>query len=709
MATLIVLDSVLPREWLPQQNWRVVDLPNLVDSPKELASGRPVHLHPWFEDVALPLLRGIQEESVLFLIEAHIQVTTHARATDYEGIEFLKHLRLTPLLAVRKGAEANQAKKHIGRSHAILHSWAPLSTMLDARPGNLIASSEGVSVVPTFRVRDLLANAKRTQELMKLRADIDSDRFAAAVRADFTPPESTHQTSNWWGVRQLTLGAAAIAGTKDQTVVPASVEQELQKLDNKKAFFLAGGAEFSVEGEHAKDDRVELTKLRKVFKHGPDGLQPPHIVYVDDEMDKGWGDAVYFVLTGEKLPKAGSPAWFHTSMGMLAQPENSREDWRNLAEMILGESPDLILTDLRLLGRLESSTAVKDTSGAKLVRFLREHAPAVPILLMTASNKAWTFQEAFRLGADAYWMKEGIGDHAVPSSSAANAAELVRLVRTLLAEDYQLLRKIYDRVGEFQRDWDVPQQPASPVGPKWTVWWREMTWPAPLPSLHGPEPDRTTIPDKDNAFYLLGNLVDMYREYLRLFTLRYGSSRLTGEGEKDEPETKEQREIRTQRKEETADFWLRSLVVQTGRIVECVHCIDDIRHDVNPALPAGQRPYQSGGTIGAHMDRDYSTGQRFVRRMRRDWVGQGLYDVRNVAAHYDRNTPSLAHGNIRSLLAALFAWLSTPPPTQDCGGGRWPDVQDFFSGSWRDETLVGHYRSLLGSEQLNLPTGVTNP
>ena len=414
-------------------------------------------------------------------------------------------------------------------------------------------------------------------------------------------------------------------------------------------------------------------------------------------MDKGWGEAVHFVLTGRHLPKPEGSVWFHTTMGLLAQPDNSSEDWRSLANMILEQKPALILTDLRLLGGLESTRAVRDTSGAKLVSFLREQAPAVPILMMTASNKAWTFQEAFRLGVDAYWMKEGIGDHAAPSRSVKNAAELVRLIRSLLGEDHQVLRRIHDRIGEFTRDWDTPNPP----------WWKQMTWPGPMPALYPPEPDLVTRPDKDKAFELLRNLVHMYREYLRLFTLRYGPVGLTGDRDDGQRESKEEAQARTQRKEETADFWVRSLVVQVGRVIECIHCINVIRHQINPNMPAGRPQYQSGGTIGGH--RYTLGGQRLTQRMRRDWFGQGLYEMRNIAAHYDPGVPPLEHGNLRSLLAALFAWLSVTPKTRDVASGRWPEAKDFFTGPHRDGKLVSEYRFLFGSEELILPSDPGHP
>lgn len=66
---------------------------------------------------------------------------------------------------------------------------------------------------------------------------------------------------------------------------------------------------------------------------------------------------------------------------------------------------DLIFLDLRL-ERQDEDTAVGEISGMRLLRKLKqEWFPWVPILVITASEKALTYATARKIGADGYWIK----------------------------------------------------------------------------------------------------------------------------------------------------------------------------------------------------------------------------------------------------------------------------------------------------------------
>ena len=261
MPVVMLLDGVLPPEWLPEAGgpWTVEVLPR----PGTHYRGRQVplfdSLDDYFANEAHGLLAKMKDEHIVFVIEAHIRLTNSSRATDYEGIECLKHIRLTRDLNWEEDTDGKPKKRSLGRSHAIVHSWAPLPKILAAKPGNLILCTEGVTLVPTFHVQHLLKDSKRLNTLSQKQADIEGDFFAAGIRADYIPPVSDHDTSNWWGVQQLALGVEAIEGTKNGRAVPTSVESELKKLYNKKAFFLAGGRSIPDDREEARSHRAGLS------------------------------------------------------------------------------------------------------------------------------------------------------------------------------------------------------------------------------------------------------------------------------------------------------------------------------------------------------------------------------------------------------------------------------------------------------------------
>ena len=359
----------------------------------------------------------------------------------------------------------------------------------------------------------------------------------------------------------------------------------------------------------------------------------PMIVVVDDSIDHGWDEALYMAFTGAPLP-TGDPAWLDTSLGLLAgklTPEN-------LATRILERNPNLVITDLRLRGDEDAELPVREMSGARLVQIIRERAPALPILMMTASNKLWTYQEAFTLGVDGYWMKDGLGDHSTPAGASKNTARLLRQVLVLLGKDYQLLRRLDEQIAEMRRDWSSGDR---------APWWKNTKWPMPSPVLgvfdghYPPDPPQQTAPDPDQVFGILRNIVQVFREYLRQFSLQYGAEALYG-GTVAE-------------KTFAADFWVRSLMMHVGRLVEAVHCFEGLRA-MDPQL-GRLRSYASAGTIGGYpVHRD-----RRLQKMRRDWFGQALYENRNTAVHFNPERPQFTHADLRRVLAGVIAWLTVRP------------------------------------------------
>ena len=604
---------------------------------------------------------GTKQESGILLIHANGCFTRRASRQELEGIEILKHIRLTDGLGVRAW-------------HAIVYSFEPLEDILRRKPGSMILLSRGVSFLRLPEALDLEAalriehkddtfTIERLANHTDNRGPIDAG-LRPFIASDYRPPDTDHPISNWWGVQQLMRAAEGLNRTSQAAVVPLSVEAELKKIENKKAFFLAR--------EMFRTPRVGATgvlrKLREKFRNNP-----PVIVYVDDEINAGWKEAMYFVLTGENLSGA-APAWYQTYAGSGNGLATGESDWQQFADDILLRKPSLVITDLRLLGSSEADRQISEISGAKLVAALRERAPAVPILLATASNKAWTLQEVFKLGVDAYWMKEGIGDHAGPWAGEENASELVRVIQKLLGADYQVLRVIDRTINEFVDNCNAADRSLWP-------WWKEMEWWNAAEANGRDSRLRQTNPDVGDITSLLRNLTSMYREYLRLFTLKHGSK---------EPSSGKK----------STDFWSRPFAVHIGRIIECVHCFDQIRVTID--VP-DQRSVATAGTVGGYPT--YAPGRSgTVRTMRADWLGQTLYNIRNSAAHFDaQELPDLTKDHVRSLLQVLFTWLSTrpscqgPPSTFVVGTRQdkpvYPRLEDFFIGVDSESGLVDtHYR-----------------
>jgi hypothetical protein len=215
----------------------------------------------------------------LYLIHAHGKFTNQANRQDLEGVELLKHIRLTDWLGA------------LQRWHAIVYSFEPLEDILRRRPGDLILTSPSVTFLrlpDALNIENAVSRAFSNQSKHVSLADLASsseyraridDSFRPFVACDFKPPDSEHELSNWWGARQVISGLSRVERIADGEGVPAAAETALKKLRNKKALYLAGQQS---RAEKIDAPRRELIRRnRKLLQeHFQNGKKPPKVVYV---------------------------------------------------------------------------------------------------------------------------------------------------------------------------------------------------------------------------------------------------------------------------------------------------------------------------------------------------------------------------------------------------------------------------------------------
>lgn len=466
------------------------------------------------EHHSLKSLMGNVSDECLFLIHVNLKPTKFSTRQDQEGIELLKHIRLT-----------DKAELDDGRNtHVILYSFEDQLELLKRKPGNLIMLSEGVTF---FRLPDGLNQMATPAELAKFadkRADVDRKDFKRFVQCDFQLPDAAHQFSNWWGVYKLSSvvpGSNRTTNTnksdfKDKLraqllsacvrEIDALVQKELRVLANKKALFLFGGSE-------------QLGPSSPPIMPTEAPSQKLIILHLDDEPN--WTTCLRWLINSHFVDVD------YESLNKI--PEHIDKEW--VLTNVCKKSPSLILLDLRLRGPHEVGKPVKDTSGATLAKMIREETPGTPIILMTASNKAWVFEEMMKLGVDGYWMKEGVGEHLPPEGSVRNSERLLDIISTALSEHYQFLREFTDRIAQIKN---------SP-----SPWWEHYNkW---------PNRDNTKA-DPASVHRLLSGAFVLFRECLRLFCMGYA---YTG-GSSD---------IKTS--------WMSAPIMEMAKVIELVHNLEE--------------------------------------------------------------------------------------------------------------------------------------
>lgn len=458
------------------------------------------------QSVGLKSLIGKASEKHVFLIHVNHKRTKSALRQDQEGVELLKHIRLTEELGDYRN------------SHVVLYSFEEQLQLLNRKPGNLILLSEGVTF---FRLPDNLedmANPEKLANLADKPAHVEWDDFKRFVQCDYQPPDSAHQFSNWWGLRQIIRARRAVRSDSSISM-PSIVTDNLGLLVNKKTHFLFGDKDVKTE------DELNTSLKASLIKHTR-SIQPnSKIVYIDDEA--GWGESLGNWLE-EDLENI-SDLIYCPPPPAVWENDQSLKDWvvSTVLKTVDESGSWLVLLDLRLLGNKEIDLRVSDTSGAKIARIIRGLASGLPVILMTASNKAYSYEAALKEGIDGYWMKEGVGEHAPQGGSCKNYVELLLLVSKALGPEYQFLRLFSQKVGNLKNATDPN-------------WWESHLW----------RDGTTTTADRKTVGKILDGIMILLREYLRLFCMGYG---FKGEGGRIE------------------QAWICSLMVESAKLLELVH------------------------------------------------------------------------------------------------------------------------------------------
>ncbi|MCI0611595.1 response regulator, partial [bacterium] len=331
----------------------------------------------------------------MFLFNINLKTTPFSFRQDQNGVELLKHIRLTEELGDARNL------------HAVLYSFEAQLELLKRKPGNLIMLSEGVTF---HRLPDRLHEWTTVTQLSKLavkRANVDQRDFKRFVQCDYQPPDSAHQFSNWWGLQQVVFTRREVL-SKPDIPMPEIVNVNLYLLENKKTQFLFDDGIITSKNIIARQLESSLTESIKLIH------KSSNIIYIDDEIyiDKklAWGNLADWLK--EDIPGISEFICYQPPE-QIFDTDTSLAKW--FIDKVIKKSgqddPSLVLLDLRLQGDREADVQVRGVSGAKLASIIRKWKPGLPIILMTASNKAHSFEVAMKLGVDGYWMKEGVGEH----------------------------------------------------------------------------------------------------------------------------------------------------------------------------------------------------------------------------------------------------------------------------------------------------------
>lgn len=598
---------------------------NGIDLAAEPLPASTIHaddLDQWFWEWARACARkdsGVFQQDGVFLIHANARFTPGASRQDLQGIELLKHIRLTRWLGPAR------------TWHAIVYSFEPLVEILSRKPGDLILTSPGVTFLRLPEAlslgdalmraypREVWASLSLQEILARLPKASPRDRgFRRYIAGDYTPPDSAHSISNWWGIYEMWLAASGMEFPEyaDSSRLPQGIRDFVLRLETKKADFLEGSREDPPDRDHLRKSLGSLlAALKKTSAQKA-------IVYVDDEASNGWTTVFEGILDGAE------DCTLHTidrASLALPNPNNAgnrpayRARIKEIARTINGENPQLLILDLRLRGNSEADQPPNKASGMDLARAVRSSNRYLPILLFTASNKAETLTVSGSLDIDNYWMKPGLGEHRSMRSREEDLFDLVKKLTVLLGDDYGWLQRISNAVDDIR---------AAKVGFHW--WERKVRWPSPA---RQPDVQKGDSKRRTEVLEYLDSILYTVRMILKLQAAStvYLSPKIA-------PKSLDAR-------------LCAGLFNQIGQVVELVHDASDKKTD-----PAGGKFAKAGnGRIGGYKDDDKGL---YVFR-RQDWWAFYLFAWRNKLSHPGSTTDL---NEVKYAASDLVAWLTLAPP-----------------------------------------------
>lgn len=167
---------------------------------------------------------------------------------------------------------------------------------------------------------------------------------------------------------------------------------------------------------------------------------------IDDNYDKGWK-----LVFAEILKRA--------DIGLDALEEikdiNEEDLIGKITYRINQEDCQGILLDLRLTAsddsKEKSNTNITDFTGGRILKALKEEFPFLPIIMVTASNKAWNMRQLLNEGADGYFIKEDPESNPSEEVSTNTYEAFVELIKDS-QEKYKTLAPFWKYIDDIRKN-----------------------------------------------------------------------------------------------------------------------------------------------------------------------------------------------------------------------------------------------------------------
>lgn len=386
-------------------------------------------------------IESIKNENADLIIIPAEQSTPYLESYLLGGLELLVWLRINEI-----------------DTHVIITSFFPLQTILQKNKLGFILGSKGISFLQLPKYKTI----EYFKDLVGDKAENENLKFCFSSIVDIK--QVRHLEANYYGLKKAWDIYNLVANSTNKAIpYPSIINTYLKDLKTVLLDFLQSKRNNIQPDNNIKD---LLFKIRQ---------KEIKLLQIDDQANDGWSEIIKNIAYGHssKVSKEVVENGFeYYKNGRLVVKSINTKGLNNVNdfsiyfdedEIFRKHEWDLIVLDLRLFPIHDDKHLheVGEISGAIVLDLYRQFYKydTTPILIASASNKIWTYKELIKIGADGYWMKEGVDDNFTEFESYSNFESLCFLLDKLTNLKYKSLRKFSKWASNFtfKNGWWVQQ------------------------------------------------------------------------------------------------------------------------------------------------------------------------------------------------------------------------------------------------------------
>ena len=276
-------------------------------------------------------------------------------------------------------------------------------------------------------------------DCLHLLSEEEKDKISSKIIPP-RPKSSGHDMTNKWGPYKLLKAMNFFDKEVDYKIIENSLSEDLYF---KKLINTSSNSSYNINDKLEKSIKNKLKLIKAMDKK---------VCLIDDESDKGW-ETVFSEIFNSSNFKSIYP----NSDSLLSPKEKFKDFMKNFN--LNNINYDLVILDLRLFETTDDITvdieSLQKLSGIQILNISKNKFPTTPVIISTASDKAWNYENIINSGANGFWTKESPNLNYSETHSFNNLYNLLKNIEKCLQwriNTYDIITKINDIYKNFSKN-----------------------------------------------------------------------------------------------------------------------------------------------------------------------------------------------------------------------------------------------------------------